>query len=94
MAPIRDPSGTVVALTAFPQVPSQQVARFVSEFFRGITPFEGYIQVESSTPITVIAVRQSSSGLFSALPSVPVTGVSEGRIFWPSRCYIYVGGRF
>jgi len=74
---IRNPSGSVVASTGLPLVPSQQVARFVSEFFRGITPFEGSIQVESSTPITAIAVRQSSSGLFSSLPSVPVTGVSE-----------------
>ena len=65
---LRDQSGVEIATQALPIGGSQQVARFVTEFFHGIGAFEGSIEISSASPIAVVALKQLPSGIFSVLP--------------------------
>ena len=68
---LRDQSGAVIGTQTVSVGPSQQVARFITEFFHGIGAFDGSIQIFSSPPIAVIGLKELPSGIFSTLPSGP-----------------------
>jgi hypothetical protein len=80
---LRDQSGVEIAAQTFSIDPSRQVARFVAEFFRGIQPFEGSVEVSASPAIAVVALKQLSSGIFSALPSASPSAGSSDPFFSP-----------
>jgi hypothetical protein len=80
---LRDQGGATVATQAFSLGPSQHVARFIAQFFHGIGPFEGSVEVSSSQAIAIIALKQLSSGIFSTLPSAPPSAISSESFFSP-----------
>jgi hypothetical protein len=75
---LRNQSGAIVGTQVVSLGPSQQMARFISEIFHGIGSFEGSLEVSSTSAIAVLALRQSSSGIFSTLPGAsPATNALE-----------------
>jgi phosphatidylserine/phosphatidylglycerophosphate/cardiolipin synthase-like enzyme len=84
---LRNQNGAVVTTTVLSLASSQQVSRFVSEFFHGIGTFEGSIQIESSSPVAVVAIRQSTSGFFSAVPAIAPAPAPPEAVFAPGILY-------
>jgi hypothetical protein len=80
---LRDQAGLQIATEAFSIGRSQQIARFITEFFHGIGPFEGSVEVSSSPAIAAIALKQLSSGVFSTVPGAPAVGYSSESFFSP-----------
>lgn len=78
MLSLRDQNGSIVGTQVISLGPSQHLTRLVSEFFRGIAGFEGSLEISSTSAVAVLALRQSSSGIFSALPvAAPAAGGFE-----------------
>jgi hypothetical protein len=80
---LRDQSGVQIAADTFSIGGSQQVARFITEFFHGIGPFEGSVQVSASREIAAIGLKQLPSGIFSTLPGAPPAAYSTESLFSP-----------
>jgi HKD family nuclease len=80
---LRDQSGAVIGTQTLSIGPSQQMARFITEFFHGIGAFDGSIQVSSSPPIAIVGLKQLPSGIFSTLPSGLPPGNSPESLFSP-----------
>lgn len=75
---LRNQSGSIAGTQVMSLGPSQHAARLVSEFFPGIAGFEGSLEISATSAVAVLALRQSSSGIFSALPVVaPAAGALE-----------------
>ena len=80
---LRDQSGAEISAQSLSIDPSQQVARFITEFFHGIGPIEGSVDVSSSGAIAVVALKQLSSGIFSTLPSASPSSAASASFFSP-----------
>jgi phosphatidylserine/phosphatidylglycerophosphate/cardiolipin synthase-like enzyme len=75
---LRNQSGAMVGRQVISLGSLQHLSRFISEIFHGIGSFEGSLEVSSTSAIAVLALRQSSSGIFSTLPTAsPATNALE-----------------
>jgi HKD family nuclease len=75
---LRDQSGAMIGTEVVSLGPAQHLARFIMELFQGIGSFDGSLEVSSTSVIAVLALRQSSSGVFSTLPTAsPATSTLE-----------------
>jgi hypothetical protein len=80
---LRDQSGVEIGTRTLSIDPSQQMARFIAEFFHGIGPLDGSVEVSSSQAIAVVALKQLPSGIFSTLPSASPSSSSSESFFSP-----------
>lgn len=80
---LRDQNGAEIATQTVQVAGSQQVARFVTEFFHGIAPFEGSVALSSASPIAVAALKQLPSGIFSVLPGGQLSTNRSESLFSP-----------
>ena len=73
---LRDSNGTVTSTKSIAVAASQQVSRFVSEFFADVPAavqnFDGTLTLTSDTPVAVLALRF----LGTTFSSIPITSLS------------------
>lgn len=81
---LRNPNGSAAGTQALPLGPSQQTARFVSELFSGLSGFEGSLEITSPVPVSAFALRQHTTGTFSALGVAAASSTTLESFFSPN----------